>query len=95
MGWFDEQIRQRKLSDQEIFEDSLFRMASAVLGKQHAGRLGDERIITKEAVDEILKYYHCKPADIPDDIADFYEQMECALRPLGLMTRDEIGRAHV
>ena len=55
MGWFDEQIRQRKLSDQEIFEDSLFRMASAVLGKQRAGRLVDERIITKAAIDEILK----------------------------------------
>ena len=41
MGWFDEQIRQRKLSDQEIFEDSLFRMASAVLGKQRAGVLDD------------------------------------------------------
>ena len=29
MGWFDEQIRQRKLSDQEIMEDSLFRMAAS------------------------------------------------------------------
>ena len=28
MGWFDEQIRQRKLSDQEVFEESIFRMAS-------------------------------------------------------------------
>ena len=26
MGWFDEQIRQRKLSDQEVFEESIFRM---------------------------------------------------------------------
>lgn len=31
MGWFDEQIRQRKESDQDIFEDSIFRMASVVL----------------------------------------------------------------
>ena len=34
-NWFDEQIRQRKISDQELFEDSIFQMASAVLGKQH------------------------------------------------------------
>ena len=27
MGWFDEQIRQRKLSDQEVFEESIFRIA--------------------------------------------------------------------
>ena len=39
MGWFDEQIRQRKQSDQEIFEDSIFRMASVVLGRQGAGML--------------------------------------------------------
>ncbi len=88
MGWFDEQIRQRKLSDQELMEDSLFRMASAVLGKQRAGLLDDERIVTKAAIDEILKYYHCKPAEIPDDIRDLDEQLEFCLRPHGLMRRD-------
>ena len=87
MGWFDEQIRQRKLSDQEIFEDSLFRMASAVLGKQRAGVLDDERIIVKAAIDEILKYYHCKVAEVPDEIRDLDEQLEYCLRPHGLMRR--------
>ena len=88
MGWFDEQIRQRKLSDQEIFEDSLFHMASAVLGKQRAGQLDDERIITKAAIDEILKYYHYKSVEIPDEVRDLDEQMEYCLRPHGLMRRD-------
>ena len=87
MGWFDEQIRQRKLSDQEVFEDSLFSMASAVLGKQHAARLGDERIVTKATVDEILKYYHFKPVEIPDGIRDLEEQLEYCFRPHGLMRR--------
>ena len=88
MGWFDEQIRLRKLSDQELFEDSLIQMASAVLGKQHAGRLDDERIITKAALDEILKYYHYKPVEIPDNIRDQDEQLEYCLRPHGLMRRN-------
>ena len=87
MGWFDEQIRQRKLSDQELFEDSLFRMASAVLGKQRASLLDDERIITKAAIDEILKYYHYKPIEIPAEIRDLDEQLEYCLRPHGLMRR--------
>ena len=87
MGWFDEQIRQRKLSDQEILEDSLFRMASAVLGKQRAGLLDDERIVAKAAMDEILKYYHYKPTEIPNDIRDFDEQLEYCLRPHGIMRR--------
>ena len=87
MGWFDEQIRQRKLSDQEILEDSLFRMASAVLGRQRAGLLDDERIVTKAAIDEILKYYHCKPVEIPEQLWDLDEQLEFCLRPHGLMRR--------
>ena len=88
MGWFDEQIRQRKLSDQEVFEESIFRMASVVLGKQRAGILDDDRIVTKAAIDEILKYYHYKPADIPETIRDFDEQMEFCLRPHGIMRRN-------
>ena len=88
MGWFDEQIRQRKLSDQELFEESLFHMASAVLGRQRAGRLDDERIVAKAAIDEILKYYHCKSAEIPDSVRDLDEQLEYCLRPHGLMRRN-------
>lgn len=88
MGWFDEQIRQRKLSDQEVFEESIFRMASVVLGKQRAGVLDDDRIVTKAAIDEILKFYHYKPTEIPDSIRDFDEQMEFCLRPHGIMRRN-------
>ena len=88
MGWFDEQIRQRKESDQEVFEDSIFRMASVVLGKQGTGILNDERIITKAAIDDILKYYHYKPSEIPDSLTESEEQLEYCLRPHGLMRRN-------
>ena len=37
MGLFDEQIIQRKLSDQEILEESLFHITSSVLGRRQAG----------------------------------------------------------
>jgi len=86
MGWFDEQIRQRKASDQELFEDSILRMAATVLGKQGIGAL-DDRIVTKAAIDEILKYYHYKSQEIPDSITDIDEQLEYCLRPHGLMRR--------
>lgn len=88
MGWFDEQIRQRKLSDQEIFEDSIFRMASVVLGKQRAGVLNDERIAAKAAIDDILKYYHFKPVETPDSVRSLEDQLEYCLRPHGLMRRN-------
>lgn len=88
MGWFDEQIRQRIQQDQEVFEESFAQVASSILGSRAALRLENDRLIAKQALDEILKYYHCKPADIPDEIQDMEAQIEYALRPLGMMTRD-------
>ena len=88
MGWFDEQIRQRKKKDQELFEDSMFNMAASVMGSRGAGALRDERIITKAAIDEILKYYHCKPTDVPASVKTPKDQLEYALRPHGIMYRE-------
>ena len=88
MGWFDEQIRQRMRQDQEIFEDSFVQVAGAVLGSRMVSRLEDDRVIAKQALDEILKYYHCKPVEAPDEIQDMEAQIEYVLRPLGMMTRD-------
>ena len=88
MGWFDEQIRQRSESDQNILEDSFFRMASVVMDKWDAERLEDDRTIAKEAIDEILKYFRHKPVEIPEDVTDVIDQLEYAMRPSGLMARD-------
>ncbi len=87
MGWFDEQIRERMQSDQSVFEDSFLQIADAVLGNGAAQQLQDKQEITQEALDDILKYYRCKPARIPEEIEDVEEQLEYVLRPAGLMTR--------
>ena len=87
MGWFDEQIRQRKLSDQEVFEESIFRMASVVLGKERAGILNDERILTKMVLDDILKYYHAKPVELPPAVRTPDAALDYCLRPHGIMYR--------
>ena len=86
MGWFDEQIRQSKQNDRDLFEDSIFRIASVVMGKRPE-TTGGERIATKAAIDEILKYFHFKPAVIPDSVEDADEQLEYCLRPYGIMRR--------
>ena len=88
MGWFNEQIKQRLQSDQETLEESFFNMASVVLDKWNAQRLMDDQVIVKEAVDRILKYFHQKPVEIPDNITNVTEQLEYALRPSGLMIRE-------
>ena len=88
MGWFDEQIRQREESDRAVLEDSFFRMANAVMDRWEADRLEDRRLIAKEAIDQILKYYHYRPVEIPENIRGEAEQLEYAMRPAGLMVRE-------
>ena len=88
MGWFDEQIRQRMESDQDILEDSLLRMASVVLDKWNATRLTDELLDTTEAVGEVLKCFHEKAPEVPAEITDPAEQLAFSLRPSGLMIRE-------
>ena len=90
MSWFREQIRQRTESDRQVLEDSFFRMAGAVMDKWNAERIGDERTISGEALNEILKYYHKKPIEETqtEEIRDPLKQMEAVLRPSGLMIRD-------
>ena len=88
MGWFDEQIQQRKAADDEVFQDSFAKMASSVLGQKDISELQDELIITKEAVDEILKFYHCKSQELPDNIKNRDDELEYLLRPYGIMRRE-------
>lgn len=87
MGWFDEQIRQRKRNDDEAFADSFANMASAVLGRKGARGLSDESTLTKNAIDEILRFYHVKSRDVPESIKDVNGQLEYLMRPYGIMRR--------
>ena len=88
MGWFNEQIRDRTRSDQRILEDSLLQMASIVLDRWGLEEMADRTFNTREALNEILKYYHRKPVEIPDNCKDVTAQIEYAMRPNGMMYRD-------
>jgi NHLM bacteriocin system ABC transporter ATP-binding protein len=88
MGWFDEQIRERMKSDQEILEDSFLQIVDSVMGNHTASQLASDQVVAKEALDDVLKYYRYKPVEVPDNIRDVNEQMDYVLRPLGLMTRN-------
>lgn len=87
MGHFENQIEERRNAEQQLLEDSFVKIAGIVMGRKSAEKLSDERIITKNAIDEILKYYHCKPVDIPESIVKPSEQLKYSLRPHGLMSR--------
>ena len=87
MGWFNDQIKERKKLDDEVFSDSFIQMAGAILGGRVFSILSENSIRVKGAIDEILKYYHVKSRDVPDSITDVNEQLEYLLRPYGIMRR--------
>ena len=88
MGWFDEQIKQRRNADNAVFEDSFLNMAGAVMGRRMSEALNDERQKAADAIGEILKYYHVKPQEVPESITDMNDVLEYLLRPSGIMRRD-------
>ena len=88
MSWFNEQIRQRTESDQQILEESFFRMARAVMDKWDVERLEDAREISGKAINAILRYYRQKAVELPETVKDPVQQLEMALRPTGIMIRD-------
>lgn len=88
MGWFDEQIKQRKQSDDQLFEEAFVRVADAVLGtKMSAAYLSDENKASGE-IGEILKYYRIKPREVPDAVKGLDDRLEYLLRPHGIMRRN-------
>ena len=87
MGWFDEQIKQRKQMDEDVFSDSFVRIAGAVMGSRFSSALNDNRQKTKDAIDEILQHYHVQSREAPDSIRDMNEQLEYLMRPYGIMRR--------
>ncbi len=87
MGWFEEQLRERRDADDAAFQDSFQRIAGAVMGRRMSEALNDDRQITTDAIGEILKYYHAKAQEVPDNIQDMNEVLEYQMRPYGIMRR--------
>ena len=88
MGWFDNQIKSRREADQQLLDDSFLKVAGVIMGARNAEKISDERIITKNAIDTILKYYHYKTSDVPDSLKNADEQLDFCLRPHGIMRRN-------
>lgn len=87
MGWFDEQIRQRIENDDEMLADAFARMANLVSSEKIISSFAGNRQIAEEAIGDILKYYHVKAQEIPDQMKDINEVLEFLLRPSGVMRR--------
>ncbi len=84
MGWFDEQIRQRKKDDADTLFEALHDIAGAVSGRKTFFQNGN----AKNETDKILAYYGVKSRDLPSSIKDTEAQTEYLTRPHGIMKRE-------
>ena len=90
MSWFEEQIKNRKETDQLAFEESIRKMTGAVMGQRIARTLDKDRTGAGDAISEILEYYHVDVKNIQEQIRDtddINETLENATRPFGIMRR--------
>lgn len=87
MGWFDEQIKERKQNDDAVFAAAFAGIADAVLGKKLSSAFESDAQKAKNAIDSILNFYHVKTQEVPDSIKNLNEQLEYLMRPYGIMRR--------
>ena len=87
MSWFEEQIKQRKIKDNEALSDSFAQMALAVLGNDAKGPFFNNATISTNALEQALHYYgiHLKYKD--NTFNNFEDDLERVLRPYGVMRR--------
>ena len=88
MGWFDEQIKQRKECDDAQLEESFVRIADAVLGTKMSMAYSSEEAKAQGAIAEILKYYKVKAQEVPDTVKTLDDRLDYLLRPNGIMRRN-------
>ncbi|MDR0963964.1 MAG: ATP-binding cassette domain-containing protein, partial [Clostridium sp.] len=86
MGLYDDQIKQRIKSDNERFTRAFAALAGSVMGKtpQHEA---DKDVLAKNAMEEILKFYHLPIPVLPNDRYDVVKQLNYYCLRSGLAKR--------
>lgn len=87
MGWFDEQIKQRKHADDTVLDEAFIGMADAILGTNSTSFFSVSGTESVGAIEEILRFYKIRPAEVPDSVKTFGDRLEFLLQPNGIMTR--------
>ena len=77
MGWFEEQVKQRKKLDDKTFEDSFKSLAGIRSEKQKD--LSDDVVRDNFVIQQILTHFHHQMVDIPSNIRGFKDKLNYAL----------------
>ena len=82
MGWFEDQVKQRKKLDAKTFEDSFKSLAGIHVKNQK--KLSDSEIRENFAISQILNYFHHQMLDIPTGVTEFKDKLNYVLGHFGI-----------
>ena len=82
MGWFEEQVKERKKLDAQTFEDSFKSLAGIHVKNQK--KLSDTEIRENFAISQILNYFHHQMMDIPTGVVTFKDKLNYVLGHFGI-----------
>ena len=85
MGWFEDQVKQRKKLDEQTFEESFMSLAGIRVSDK--GNLTPAQLRENYAISQILSYYHHPMVEIPSKITDFKEKVSFALKSYDVLFR--------
>ena len=88
MGWFEEQIRNRIQADRDDVDDVVLRLAGIIVGQQALAWFKADRLIAKNAIETILKYYHMEFDELPETLTGVGEMLDYLASETGLMYRN-------
>lgn len=77
MGWFEEQVKKRKILDAKTFEESFMSLAGIKVNRQN--NLSEQEIRDNFAISQILSYFHHPMVDFPKGLNKFNDKLNYAL----------------
>lgn len=86
MNSFDEKMKKRIAEEDQAFENAFYELSSVVMDDSQLQRMSASQK-SKNAIEEILRYYGQPVVEVPKDITDFNDQLSYMLGPSGIMKR--------
>ena len=89
MGWFDQQIEDRKKAERELLTDSFENIARSITGRRVTTVIGEGADVS-DAIASLLKYFGIKQREVPAKIKDLEGKLDYLLSASGIMYREVI-----
>ena len=90
MGWFDEQIEDRKKYERELLSDSFENIARSVTGRRVGTSSLNSEADVSDAVSALLKYMGVKEKEVPAGISGLNDRLDYLLSSTGILYREVI-----